>query len=878
MTINHIKSGTGFRILLLEKPLLRAGRSPILMMQEQRRTNLQERICKTMASKKTTEQKAQEAARKLLRAYLDRTYREAITRNPEREEQLLKDLKRDKRKPDPRIEAVKTYTDAGDYAETLLFGERSDEQKALDQQETAELLAQDGAHGVLCGTMVGGAEASQNKDGQTARQVLTLDGRLITAVGYISHYEQDVPVLLYGDLNTDGEPLFVVKGSKMRTTDRQAVRDLCEHAGRKMELTTLDAVAVAHVLRAGLDWYYSQPAGERPRHEALAEVARIAPEIAEILDQKLLAIMQQEALWQQLGRHFSDREIESLVSAGIGYDDLTRAPYAENVIRCVSISHLDSFAAERGAQAEDYDRITGHIIAAVLRSHAAGHTWISCADAAAAAQQTLLRDACFGGEAPDGAPELRRYWDLDTVKRICARVGGDCLISRDEIDGQDVPPHLMLASDKYDEDLIAAKVRRLHCPSQHLNRYSYRAIEAEIGVALDADQRAALHVLDSAGVKVITGPAGTGKTSTVRAILAATKRRDVALCAYTSKAANVLGGKCGMDATTIHTLLHYVPGVAVEAQHEMYDGGHQMPYDLIIVDESSMIDADLMGKLLDAVKPGSIVVLIGDDAQLPPVGTGAPFRDLIDTKYTETYRLTQVHRNSGSILDNATDVRTGISRQVRQDDSFCAIVHTTADDCQRSLLEAYQADDSIMVITPIHAGKLGRRELNRILSGGAGEYKPGERLIFTHTNYDTGYLNGEICYYIDSVRGETITVRYDDGREVTYPASVREDLDRAESVTVHKSQGSEWQTVHVVLPPESSKMVTRELLYTAITRARAHVIIHVVGSSKIYADALKTPTIRRTLLAERLGGHDGVIFEREALAKLAEFRAMHPAV
>jgi len=827
---------------------------------------------------KTKEQKAQEMAKKLLREYLDRTYREAIARNPAEEERLLKELKRDKRKPDPRIEAVKTYTDAGDYAETLLFGERSDEQKMMDVQETAELLAQDGHSGILSGTMVGGCETSQSKDGQTARQVLTLDGRLITAVGYISHYEQDVPVLVYGELHEDVEPLFVVKASKMRTTDRQAVRDLVEHCGRKMELTTLDAVAVAHVLRAGLDWYFAQPAGEQPRHEALAKAARIAPGIAEVLDRNLLALMQQEALWQKLGRHFSDREIETLVANDIGYEELCRCPYTEDIIRCVSLGHLDSFAAaELGIKADDFTRITGHITGAVLRSHASGHTWISYDAAAAEAQKTLLQDAAFAGDDPAYGPEPHIYWGLDNVRNLCIHAGGS-LVTRDEIDGQEVTQHIMLASDKYDEDIIANAVMSLHERPRRARRYDYKTIERDIGVALDADQRAALHVLDSAGVKIITGPAGTGKTSTVRAILSAYRGDSVALSAFTAKAASVLTDKCGIEATTIHTMLHYVPGVALDYQHEMYNAAHQMPHDLIIVDESSMIDADLMGKLLIAVKSGSTVVLLGDDSQLPPVGAGCPFRDLIDTAYTETYRLTMVHRNSGSILDNATDVRTGINRQVRQDDSFCAVVHATDEDCQKSLLGAYQQDDSLMVITPIHAGKLGRRELNRILSGGGGEYKPGERLIFTRTDYNAGYLNGEICYYIDSVRGETITVRYDDGREVTYPASAREDLDRAEAVTVHKSQGSEWDTVHVVLPPESKSMCTQELLYTALTRARKHVTVHVVGDARIYAHAVKTKTVRRTLLAERLGGHDGVIFEREALARLAEFRATHKAV
>jgi len=832
-------------------------------------------------AKKTKEQKAQEMAKKLLREYLDRTYREAIARNPEREEQLLKDLKRDKRKPDPRIERVKTYTDAGDYAEELIFGARSEEQKMMDAQETAELIAQDGRGGVLVGTMIGGGETSQSKDGQSARQVLTPSGELVLAYGYLSHYEQDVPVTLYGDLCENGEPIFITRASKMRTTDRQAVRDLVEHAGRIMELTTLDAVAVAHVLRAGVDWYFSQPGGDKPRHEALAEAARIAPEIAEVLDAKLLAIMQSEALWQKLGRHFSDREIESLVAAGIGYDDLERAPYSEDVIRCVSLAHLDSFASECGEKADSWARIIGHITGAVLRSHASGSTWISYDDAAAAAQKTLLQDAAFAGDGPGYDPEPRIYWSLDNIKSLCIHAGGGCLVVRDEIDGRETVPHIMLSSDLYDEQLIASKVMRMHKPqamnmikpAQHSKRYNFAGIEADIGVALDADQRQALHVLDSPGVKVITGPAGTGKTSTVRAILSAYKDRgDVALCAYTGKAADVLGGKCGMNAETIHTLLCYVPGVPVEAQHKMYNGGHQLPYDLIIVDESSMIDADLMGKLLDAVKPGAIVVLIGDDAQLPPVGTGAPFRDLIDTKYTETYRLTQVHRNAGSILDNATDVRTGICRQVRQDESFTAIRHDNVEDCQKSLFEAYTEDDSLMVITPVHGGKLGRRELNRILSGGAGEYKPGERLIFLRTNYDLGYLNGEIVYYVSSVRGETITVRDEDGVEVTYPASAREDLDRAECITIHKSQGSEWQTVHVVLPPEAARMVTRELLYTGLTRARRRVVVHVIGSAKIYKDAIETPTIRRTLLADRLGGHEDVIFYNRAMAILAERR------
>ena len=389
-------------------------------------------------------------------------------------------------------------------------------------------------------------------------------------------------------------------------------------------------------------------------------------------------------------------------------------------------------------------------------------------------------------------------------------------------------------------------------------------IEQSQGITYAPLQRKAVELAAEHGVLILTGGPGTGKTTTVRGIVSLFERMGLAivLAAPTGRAAQRLGELTGREAQTIHRLL----GMSWnEATHEVtFTKGEKEPLeaDAVIVDEMSMVDLPLFAALLRALRPGTRLVMVGDADQLPSVGAGNVFSDLIRSGKVETVFLREVFRQAerSAIIRNAHAVNAGEPPRLQNDQGdfyfLCRrdaqrAVSTVVELCQSRLPEKMGIPVSdIQVLTPTRKGPAGTENLNRLLQDalnpakpgqpeirwGERIFRPGDRVMQTRNDYDilwekedgtvgSGVFNGDVgrIQAIDPA-GEWLAILYED-RKALYSLEMLSEIDLAYAQTVHKAQGSEYPCVVLCAMPSAPGLMVRGVLYTALTRARELLIL-----------------------------------------------------
>jgi exodeoxyribonuclease V alpha subunit len=389
------------------------------------------------------------------------------------------------------------------------------------------------------------------------------------------------------------------------------------------------------------------------------------------------------------------------------------------------------------------------------------------------------------------------------------------------------------------------------------------------------EQRAAIEAAFERRLSVITGGPGTGKTTLVATIARFAERADLslALCAPTGRAARRLEEATGHPATTIHRLLEWIP-----QEGPLRGPSFPIECDLLVVDESSMLSLDVARTLFDAVESDTAVVMVGDADQLPPVGAGKPFADLIESGSVPVTRLTHVFRQSAQsmIVSAAHAVRHGDPPPVKpsagqEHDFFLmergadqAAADTVVELATGRLACHYGVDPirDVQVLSPVYRGALGIDALNERLRAalnpdGAelldGELRAGDKLIQTRNDYETGLMNGQIAIATGSDEDdERLVVEADDGRVVEVPPGAVRWLRPAYAISVHRSQGCEMPVVVIPVHAAYGGMLSRNLLYTAITRAKRACVL--VGQPQAVARAARRADAfrRYTTLAGRL--------------------------
>ena len=410
-----------------------------------------------------------------------------------------------------------------------------------------------------------------------------------------------------------------------------------------------------------------------------------------------------------------------------------------------------------------------------------------------------------------------------------------------------------------------------------------KIIEEKSDIILSEKQKEAIKAINENNVTIITGGPGTGKTTIIKSIIEIyrQKKYKIVLCAPTGRAAKRMTETTGEEASTLHRLLEIgkVDEESLFKKDTEYKGA-PIDADIIIVDEVSMVDMFIMSYLLDCIYKGTKLILVGDSDQLPSVGPGSVLHDLIASDKITTVHLDKIFRQAAKskIIVNAHRVNSGkrfiekgdedLLEDAKQDFFFIKennqekILEQVLSLCNGRLKKFgdYDFFESIQVLTPTKKGLLGTRELNKALQKELNPHRDGEteknsmgaifrigdRVMQIKNNYDmywerlkgeevesgNGVFNGEVGTIIEiNEKEKNITVKFDDEKICWYEFNQLEELEHSYCITIHKAQGSEFDVVIMVIPQAAPMLLTRNLLYTGITRAKKMLII--IGNERV---------------------------------------------
>jgi exodeoxyribonuclease V alpha subunit len=436
---------------------------------------------------------------------------------------------------------------------------------------------------------------------------------------------------------------------------------------------------------------------------------------------------------------------------------------------------------------------------------------------------------------------------------------------KEMIGGQELVflPHLKRA-----EEIIAGRIRSMASmpptfPTIDFDKALFWCQE-KTGKALAASQRDALKLALTSRALIITGGPGVGKTTLVNSILMILRAKQVkcSLCAPTGRAAKRLAESTGVEARTIHRLLEVQPATGIFGRNE----ANPLDCELLVVDETSMVDVSLMANLLRALPPQGSLLLVGDIDQLPSVGPGMVLRHLIESKVVPVVRLTEVFRQAANsrIIINAHRINEGNLPEfpTKGDESdFFFIDRNGPEQIAATLVEIvkqriparfhFEAIRDIQVLCPMNRGSLGVRELNVRLQNELNparadepgvekfgwQFRPRDKVIQTANDYDKDVFNGDIgqIVKIDPIEKE-VSIRFDQ-RDVVYDYGELDEISLAYAITIHKSQGSEFPVIVTPLAMQQYLLLQRNLVYTGITRGKKLVVL--IGQRKALAMAVK---------------------------------------
>lgn len=540
------------------------------------------------------------------------------------------------------------------------------------------------------------------------------------------------------------------------------------------------------------------------------------------------------------------------------YGILKENPYRlADDIEGVGFRTADDIAAKAGIRTDSDFRVRSGILYTLLQASGEGHTYLPKEELTAKTVELLGVDA---------AVIEKNYMDLAMERKIIMKQTSE----RAEI---------YASSFYYMEANTATMLRQLNISYDVADaeiEHRIHKIEKQTGMQLDEHQVSAVKEAVRNGLLVITGGPGTGKTTTINTIIRYFEMEgmDIFLAAPTGRAAKRMSETTGFQARTIHRMLELNGGVEGSAGFERNES-NPLETDVVIIDEMSMVDITLMNSLLKAVAAGTRLILVGDINQLPSVGPGSVLKDIIESGACNVVMLTKIFRQASTsdIIVNAHKINRGeeVSLDNKSMDFFFLkryeadiIINVVLQLVKQKLPKFVDATPyDMQVLTPMRKGLLGVERLNGILQQylnppdrskrekehGDMIFREGDKVMQTKNNYQLeweistkfgltvdkgmGIFNGDmgIIKEINDF-AETMTVEFDEGRKVEYSFKLLDELELAYAITIHKSQGSEYPAVVIPLLNGPSMLMNRNLLYTAVTRARKCVTL--VGNEKTF--------------------------------------------
>ena len=540
------------------------------------------------------------------------------------------------------------------------------------------------------------------------------------------------------------------------------------------------------------------------------------------------------------------------------YGILKENPYRmADDIDGVGFRTADEIASKIGIRTDSDFRIRSGIIYALQQASGEGHTYLPMGELTKRASDLL-----------DISPEYieKHYMNLAMDRKIVMQQEGDMT---------QIYSNVYYYMEANTASLLKQLDVNYDVPDIEIEA-ALRKIEKKTNMSLDEHQVEAVKEAARNGLLIITGGPGTGKTTTINTIIKYFEMEgmDIFLAAPTGRAAKRMSETTGFEARTIHRMLELNGGVEGNAGFERNDT-NPLETDVIIIDEMSMVDISLMYSLLKAIAAGTRLILVGDVNQLPSVGAGSVLKDIIDSECFHTVKLTKIFRqaSTSSIIVNAHKINKGepVALDNKNRDFFFLkrydadqIINVTLQLVKEKMPRYVEADEfDIQVLTPMRKGLLGVERLNTILQMYLNPpdkrkrekefrgviFREGDKVMQVKNNYQleweirtkyglsidkgTGIFNGDTGI-IEEINdfAETMTISFDEGKMVEYSFKNLEELEHAYAVTIHKSQGSEYPAVVIPLLSGPQMLLNRNLLYTAVTRAKKCVTI--VGNDETF--------------------------------------------
>jgi len=560
-----------------------------------------------------------------------------------------------------------------------------------------------------------------------------------------------------------------------------------------------------------------------------------------------------------LGASITNRILEKYGDQAMS--TIARDPYrlaAE--ISGIGFRTADAIAESQGIGPMDPRRAEAAVRWLLLRGEDDGHCYLPQGALAERARELQV-----------AGPSVRSALDRLTLKRTVVR--------RPIPGSEDKDEAVFGAARDRMEDEVALRVAR-RCGGQDAPLSAVEAAAGRVGLTLNDDQRAAVATALGHQVAVITGGPGTGKTTIVKVLLAAAglRREKWLIAAPTGRAARRLAESCGQEGKTLHRLLEFSP------QQRKFLRGESKPLeaDGVLIDEASMVDLPLFDAVVCSLPAHCKLVLVGDSDQLPSVGPGRVLHDLINSGAVPVARLQQVYRQAANsaIVRNAHRIVSGrlpvsAERDEGAQRDFFMVPRQGGRNTRDTILEViadrlpaqgFDPVKDVQVLTPMHRGPAGSRELNaalqrrlnplgKALNRGQRSLRVGDRILQIRNDYDNDIFNGDVGRVL-AVEGNGLVADFD-GRQVGMVGDQLDHVELAYAISIHKSQGSEYPAVVIALDTGHFVMLRRNLLYTAITRAKRFCCI--VGDPRAVEIAVGRGggDERWTMLSDRLAVASG---------------------
>lgn len=719
---------------------------------------------------------------------------------------------------------------------------------------------------------------SNTDNGYTVCELESSDGDLITVTGYMPYLIEGEALSITGTWTAHpeyGDQLKVVYYETVTPSDEQSILQyLSSGVVSGIGASTAKKI-VDRFGNDALNILLTEPV-------RLSEIKGISEKKARKMGESYLQLQSMQGIVMFLQQYHISSTMAMRIHKTLGdhaVDMIKKNPYIlSEAVDGVSFKTSDQIAFTQGLPKNSPERLRAGIRYLLQdAAYGSGHTYLP--------KPVLMEHAAY-----------KLGVEEEEIENSLSSLTLDKNIYFDTVDKQTV----CYLTYFYTAELYIA--RRIISLAQYEQKYTMTAAEVELVIdnieeenhlTLAPQQRDAVITAAESGFVILTGGPGTGKTTTIKTIIAVMQMLDlkIALAAPTGRAAKRMTEVTGLEAKTIHRLLGTLPENNGQITAFSHDEKDPLDADVIIIDEASMIDLPLMHALLRAVKTGAKVILSGDADQLPSVGPGNVLRDIISSQSAPTIRLEHIFRQAEQslIVVNAHKINHGEMPDItdKTNDFFFLkrptaehTAHTVVNLCEKRLPASYGIDplSQIQVLCPTKKGAAGVAALNIELQNhlnppsilkqeyahGKTIFRTGDKVMQTKNNYDmlwtkengesgVGVYNGDMGIIEKiSVKDKQLIILFDDERRAEYTFTELDQIDLAYAITVHKSQGSEFPYVVIPICTYIPALTCRNLFYTAITRAKTMVIL--VGSDSIIANMVQNNTERErfTGLCEKL--------------------------